>query len=82
MISLVSILCGGLITLSGFVGFVLNVSVIYVLYRGGFLKSTHNSVYILALCNILGNTIQLFVSFAYLGPTSIMQVLLLIREVE
>ncbi|KAE9547942.1 hypothetical protein FO519_008841, partial [Halicephalobus sp. NKZ332] len=33
----------------------------------------HSSIYILAFCNILGNTAQLFVSAFYLGPTSTMQ---------
>uniref|UniRef100_A0AC34PVH1 7TM GPCR serpentine receptor class x (Srx) domain-containing protein n=1 Tax=Panagrolaimus sp. JU765 TaxID=591449 RepID=A0AC34PVH1_9BILA len=69
----IQIFCGSFILMSGLAAFVLNVQVLFVLYQAGFLNSKHNSVYILAFANIVGNTVQLFVSFAYLGPTSILQ---------
>ncbi|KAE9546970.1 hypothetical protein FO519_009818, partial [Halicephalobus sp. NKZ332] len=73
MISMISLFCGGLITLFGLLGFMINTKVLYVLYSNGFLSPSHSNIYILAFCNIFGNTLQLFISLFYLGPTSTMQ---------
>uniref|UniRef100_A0A7E4VPE5 7TM_GPCR_Srx domain-containing protein n=1 Tax=Panagrellus redivivus TaxID=6233 RepID=A0A7E4VPE5_PANRE len=68
--TLTSIIAGGAISLTAGIAIAVNCSVMYVLMRY-FLR--YNMIYIFAFVNIFGNTINLLCSFAYLGPTSIMQ---------
>lgn len=70
----ISIICGGLITVSATAGVLLNLKVLYVLCFRGFLDSRHSSIYIIAFINIYNATVLISVSAFYLGPTSIMQV--------
>jgi hypothetical protein len=69
-------LTGGILAgSSGFV-IVMNVSVMFVLLRSGFLVHRRSGIYILAFANLIGDTIQQFVTLLYAAPASILQVIL------
>ncbi|KAI6171527.1 G-PROTEIN-RECEP-F1-2 domain-containing protein [Aphelenchoides bicaudatus] len=66
-------LTGGILAGAG--GFVicLNISVMYVLIRSGFLVHRRSGIYILAFANLIGDTIQQLVTVLYAAPASILQ---------
>ena len=69
-----SIVVGSLISLFAGTSFLLNVLVLIVIWKGGFLKPSQNSIYIFAFVNIAGDALQMALSTFYLGPSSIAQV--------
>src|SRR5687767_1197781 len=72
--TLSKILTGSALGTASLFVFVLNVTVLFVLVRGGFLGKKYNCVYILTFMNIMGDSVKMFVITAYLAPASVVQV--------
>ena len=71
-ISIISGILGFAIFLMAILAAILNLTVLYVLIKGGFLKSNKSSIYIFAFSNILGYILQSIV-VVYLGASSFAQ---------
>jgi hypothetical protein len=67
-------LTGGILAAAGTLVIVLNLSVMYVLIRSGFMVHRRSGIYILAFANLIGDTIQQLVTVLYAAPSSILQV--------
>ena len=71
-ISIISGVLGFGIFLGSIIAAILNLSVLYVLVKGGFLKSNKSSIYIFAFSNISGYLLQ-SIAGIYLGASSFAQ---------
>jgi hypothetical protein len=67
-------LTGGILFVSGTLVIILNITVMFVLLRSGFLVHRRSGIYILAFANLIGDTIQQLVTVLYAAPSSILQV--------
>lgn len=70
--SIISGILGATIFICSIFAFLLNGTVLYVIYKGGFLKQNKSSIYIFAFSNIFGYLFQSF-SGVYLGISSFFQ---------
>jgi hypothetical protein len=68
-----NLLTGLVLAASSLFVILLNISVMYVLIRSGFLIRKRSGIYILAFANLIGDTIQQLVTFVYAAPSSILQ---------
>ncbi|KAI1714898.1 serpentine type 7TM GPCR chemoreceptor srx domain-containing protein [Ditylenchus destructor] len=64
---------GSLLGMASGIALLLNLSVLFVLYRGGFLRSAQNPIFILTFLNVFGDSMQCAWILIYLTPTSISQ---------
>lgn len=67
-------LLGAIIMMVAFLSLVINLFVLFILWRGGLLKKTSSSIYLLAFSNIFANCIQAALVAFYLGPSILLQV--------
>ena len=70
----VSIFLGVYLTIICILSLVLNFIVLYVLYKGKFIFSGHNPIYILVFATICGNVLMCLIYGIYFGPSCISQV--------
>jgi hypothetical protein len=73
-IKLENAILGTVLALIGFFVTCLNITVLVVLVRCGFLSQKRNGIYVLAFGNLIGDTIQQIMTFLYVGPSSVAQV--------
>jgi hypothetical protein len=73
-ITLINAILGSILGLIGFFVTCLNITVLVVLVRCGYLSQRRNGIYILAFGNLIGDTIQQMMVFLYVGPSSVAQV--------
>uniref|UniRef100_A0A914DD76 Uncharacterized protein n=1 Tax=Acrobeloides nanus TaxID=290746 RepID=A0A914DD76_9BILA len=66
-------LIGIVITASSSTSLLLNLFVLFILYRGGLLKPSKSNIYLLAFANITSNCIRAAVIAFYMGPSVILQ---------
>lgn len=70
-----NLLTGGLLGLLGLGTVALNLSVMVIMFKKGFLSRGRSSgVYVLALGTVVGDTLQQLLTVTYVAPTSIFQV--------
>lgn len=74
MTTVLSIFLGSCLTSISISFLILNLAVLYVLYKGKFLSSNRSPIYLFAFANILGNTLTLTIFGFYFGPSCILQV--------
>jgi hypothetical protein len=74
MMTIGSILVGGLIGVIATSGFFLNLFVLTVMVTGGFLSNGANVMYLMAFNLMISDTIQLAINLFYQAPTSALQV--------
>ena len=75
-----SVILGSYLSIICIVTLILNVAVLYVLYKGKFLTSTYNPIYLFAFANICGSVLTQALFGFYLGPSCMLQVGVLINE--
>ena len=67
-------LIGVVMTILASGSLLLNLFVLFIIWRGGLLRSSASSIYLLAFTNITSNCIQASIITFYLGPSVILQV--------
>ena len=80
MSAVIPSLIGILITLTATASLLLNVFVLFIIWKGGLMKPSGSNIYLLAFANITSNCIQASVIAFYLGPSVILQVSLFIKK--
>ncbi|KAI6174661.1 G-PROTEIN-RECEP-F1-2 domain-containing protein [Aphelenchoides bicaudatus] len=73
MIKLENAILGSILTLIGMFVTCLNITVMIVLIRCGFLSQKRNGIYVLSFGNLIGDTVQQIMVVFYVGPSSIAQ---------
>ena len=72
-------LIGVLITIAALAATMLNLFILFTIFKGGLLKNTSSSIYLLAFSNIICNCIDTGITAFYLGPSVILQVRVLLE---
>lgn len=70
----ISIVIGSLIFLAAGTSFFINILVLVVIWKGGFLKKVQYNIYIFVFATVAGNALQMAIAAFYLGPSAIAQV--------
>uniref|UniRef100_A0A914C5L8 7TM GPCR serpentine receptor class x (Srx) domain-containing protein n=1 Tax=Acrobeloides nanus TaxID=290746 RepID=A0A914C5L8_9BILA len=66
-------LIGAVMTALSSTSLLINLFVLFILYRGGLLKPSKSNIYLLAFANITSNCIRAAVIAFYIGPSIILQ---------
>uniref|UniRef100_A0A914D5S4 7TM GPCR serpentine receptor class x (Srx) domain-containing protein n=1 Tax=Acrobeloides nanus TaxID=290746 RepID=A0A914D5S4_9BILA len=66
-------LIGILLTALASTSLLVNLFVLFILYRGGLLKASKSSIYLLAFASIMSNCIRAAMIAFYMGPSVILQ---------
>jgi hypothetical protein len=77
-----NLIVGASLSFVGAIVSCLNISVLIVLVKGGFLGQQHNGIYVLTFGNLIGDTIQQLMVMIYVGPSSIAQVAAKLFEIK
>uniref|UniRef100_A0A914WE38 G-protein coupled receptors family 1 profile domain-containing protein n=1 Tax=Plectus sambesii TaxID=2011161 RepID=A0A914WE38_9BILA len=73
MMSIGSLLVGGLLGIASLCAFFLNIFVLIVMIKGGFLASGSNVMYLMAFNLLVSDTFQLSVHLLYQAPVAVLQ---------
>ena len=70
----ISIVLGALIFLVAGISFLINILVLIIIWKGGFLKNAQSNIFIFIFATLAGNALQMAIAAFYLGPSAIAQV--------
>ena len=70
----ISIFLGALIFLVAGISFLINILVLIIIWKGGFLKNVQSNIFIFVFATLAGNALQMAIAAFYLGPSAIAQV--------
>uniref|UniRef100_A0A914EHX0 Uncharacterized protein n=1 Tax=Acrobeloides nanus TaxID=290746 RepID=A0A914EHX0_9BILA len=69
----ISIVLGALIFLVAGISFLINILVLIIIWKGGFLKNVQSHIFIFVFATLAGNALQMAIAVFYLGPSAIAQ---------